>query len=98
MEELNAERRAELEECNLFDITNNDEARIYEIPFVGTPGDEEAYYFKNDSCDNRPLQFSIIVFDNAWQGKMPLYELFQKYEQGSHLSMRIEFKDKIRSC
>lgn len=97
MEELNAERRAELEEHNLFDITNNDEARIYEIPFVGTPGDKEAYYFQNDSCDDRPLQFSIIVFDNAWQGKMPQYEFFEKYRQGSHCSMRIEFKDKIRS-
>lgn len=70
--------------------------RVYPIPVIGN-GDpnDEAYFICNDRSGEYPIQFSRIVFDDAWKGKMPQWEFFADLESGanSRLKMRVFIHD-----
>jgi hypothetical protein len=89
-----AEKHAEfLERCNQlyrdeydpsFDIFgighNTHEARVYSVPYLGTGHPEnEATLVRTNAEDNGPLQFTRIVFDDAWEGKMKYWEFFDQF-------------------
>jgi len=87
-----AEKHAEfLERCNqlyrdeydpefdIFDIgQDTHEGRVYPVPYFGTGHPEnEATLVRADNETEGPLQFTRIVFDDAWEGKMKYWEFFE---------------------
>lgn len=93
-----AERHAEfLERCNqlyrdeydsssdIFDIGHNThEGRVYSVPYFGTGHPEnEGTLVRTDAVEDGPLQFTRIVFDDAWEGKMKHWEFFDQFREAS---------------
>lgn len=89
-----AEKHAEfLERCNqlyrdeydpaydIFDIgQDTHEARVYSVPYFGTGHPEnEAQLIRTNAVEDSPLQFTRIVFDDAWEGKMKYWEFFDQF-------------------
>ena len=93
-----AEKHAKfLERCNqlyrdeydpgfdIFDIgQDTHEARVYSVPYHGTGHPEnEAQLIRTNEIEEGPLQFTRIIFDDAWEGKMKYWEFFDQFREAT---------------
>ena len=67
-------------ENDTFGARPNWEPTIFEIPYVGT-WQGEAYFVKTDESGEYPLQFVVVVFDDAWEGKESKWSFFERGER-----------------
>ena len=81
---------------DVFGINWTMEGCVYPIPVIGN-GDpnDEAYFINNNRSGEYPLEYSRIVFDDAWEGKVPQWEFFRELEGDatSRLTMRVFIHD-----
>lgn len=100
LEQEHIELEEEYEMCmTLFGARPNWEPTIFEIPYVGTWQPEgEAYFVKTDESGEYPLQFVVVVFDDAWEGKEPKWSFFERYRENAYqvLEMRVTINNTFK--